>query len=264
MVVSGSNSVTWAKDGKTYARSANTVYSCLQSLSSLWNRWLVEELAIVVKNPFAKITLPKLDKPTVRYASDEQMAHFFDWLDCRFEGWELPDLFFTIKTYTGCRLFDLCSLRSNQLQDNGIFFPANMQKGRKDRRVPLSKDLYDRLTTMKGDTFLWERYPAELKAICQRKGWQFHQLRLDFDPARMLQWIETLMFNYRTENPDQPRLTTHMLRKRAMTQSWQAHIDPRKAAIAFGVAVDTMMKHYVQLDEQATTDEVFNQLHGLE
>lgn len=42
-----------------------------------------------------------------------------------------------------------------------------------------------------------------------------------------------------------------------------AKIDPRRAAIAIGCNVDTMMQHYVHLDEQEITDEVFAQLTGV-
>ena len=36
----------------------------------------------------------------------------------------------------------------------------------------------------------------------------------------------------------------------------------QRYAIAIGCNVDTMMQHYVGLDEQAVTDEVFAQLNG--
>jgi hypothetical protein len=48
-----------------------------------------------------------------------------------------------------------------------------------------------------------------------------------------------------------------MFRKRAFTMAWQAGIDVRHASIAYGCNVETMLKHYVQLDEQQVTDDVF-------
>jgi dephospho-CoA kinase len=59
-----------------------------------------------------------------------------------------------------------------------------------------------------------------------------------------------------------PGVTSHMFRKRAFTLAFVAGLDARKAAIAIGCNVDTMMKHYVSLDEQAVTDEVFAELQG--
>jgi hypothetical protein len=53
-----------------------------------------------------------------------------------------------------------------------------------------------------------------------------------------------------------------MLRKRAFTLAWNAGIDARRASIAYGCNVDTLMKHYVALDEQEVTDGVFAQMNG--
>ena len=72
--------------------------------------------------------------------------------------------------------------------------------------------------------------------------------------------MTTLFLDYRKANPDRPAIRSHQLRKRAFTAAWQNNIDPRKAAIAYGCNVDTVMRHYVQLDEQAVTDEVTAQL----
>ena len=72
--------------------------------------------------------------------------------------------------------------------------------------------------------------------------------------------VEQLFIDYREANPDRPAIHSHQLRKRAFTAAWKSNIDPRKAAIAYGCNVDTVMKHYVVLDEQAVTDEVTAQL----
>jgi hypothetical protein len=53
-----------------------------------------------------------------------------------------------------------------------------------------------------------------------------------------------------------------MFRKRAFTMAWQAGVDPRRAAVAYGCNVDTLMRHYVLLDEQQVTDDVFAQMSG--
>jgi hypothetical protein len=53
-----------------------------------------------------------------------------------------------------------------------------------------------------------------------------------------------------------------MLRKRAFTLAWNAGVDPRRASIAYGCNVETLMKHYVGLDEQQVTDDVFAQMKG--
>jgi hypothetical protein len=53
-----------------------------------------------------------------------------------------------------------------------------------------------------------------------------------------------------------------MFRKRAFTMAWKAGIDMRQASIAYGCNVDTLMKHYVAMDEQAVTDDVFRRMHS--
>jgi hypothetical protein len=72
--------------------------------------------------------------------------------------------------------------------------------------------------------------------------------------------VTTLFLDYGKANPDKPKIHSHQLRKRAFTAAWENDVDPRKAAIAYGCNVDTVMKHYVRLDEQAVTDEVTAQL----
>jgi hypothetical protein len=53
-----------------------------------------------------------------------------------------------------------------------------------------------------------------------------------------------------------------MFRKRAFTMAWKAGIDMRRASIAYGCNVDTLMKHYVAMDEQAVTDGVFERMNS--
>jgi hypothetical protein len=71
--------------------------------------------------------------------------------------------------------------------------------------------------------------------------------------------VETLFSDYRKAGGS---LTSHMFRKRAFTMAWQAGIDMRPASIAYGCNVDTLMRHYVQLDETRVTRDVFAKMHG--
>lgn len=90
----------------------------------------------------------------------------------------------------------------------------------------------------------------------------FRPLKPDFVPSRLYHWIETLFIDYGNANPDRPKIHSHQLRKRAFTAAWDAGIDARRAAIAIGCNPDTVMKHYVKLDEQKVTDQVMGQLAG--
>jgi integrase len=242
--------------------SAHYVAGLLGGLSALWQKWFMDELKIVAGNPWQDVAPPKADKLPVKYATDEQIDLFYQWIENRFGDWPFPRLFLSTKAYTGCRLMDLCSLKSGQLRGGRLVFPADVIKGRKERAVPLPKDLYASLEAFKGDLWLWENYLPGLKEALQAKGWPTHQLNMTFAPQRLYYWVETLFADYRAAHADRPLLTTHMFRKRAFTMAWQAGVDPRRAATAYGCEVGTLMKHYVGLDEQQATDDVFGQMHA--
>jgi len=222
----------------------------------------MDDFKIIPGNPVQEVAPPKADKLAVKYATDELIEPFYAWIVERFGEWPFPKLFLSAKAYTGCRLMDLCSLKATQLRGGRLVFPADLTKGRKERAVPLLDDLYDSLDAVKGDIWLWEGYLPGLKAALQAKGWPTHQLNPVFAPERLYYWIETLVADYPTAHLDRPVLTTHMFRKRAFTMAWQVGVDPRRAAIAYGCNVDTLMQHYVLMDEQQVTDDVFGQMHG--
>jgi integrase len=242
--------------------SPHYVAGLICGLSALWEKWFMDDLKIVSGNPWQDVAPPKADKLPVKYATDELIESFYKWIAERFGDWPFPKLFLSAKAFTGCRLMDLCSLKSAQLRGGRLIFPADLTKGRKERAVPLPDDLFAAIDAFKGDTWLWERYLPGLKAALKAKGWPTHRLNAEFAPERLYYWVETLFADYRSANPDLPVLTTHMFRKRAFTLAWQAGVDPRRAAIAYGCNVDTLMQHYVLMDEQQVTDDVFGQMHG--
>ena len=243
--------------------SQHTVYSLIIGFSALWKTWFVEALGVCTSNPWQEVEPPKTDKGEVKIIEDDTLTHFLGWLQERFFGWELPLLFIETKAMTGCRLMDLACLESSQLRDGRVQFRPDQTKGRKARSVPLPAALFTKLEAIKGPTYLWESYPEGLVEAVTKMGWPVHQIKPDFKPARLYHWIETLFIDYGKENPDRPPIHSHQLRKRAFTAAWQNNIDPRKAAIAYGCNVDTVMKHYVMMDEQAVTDDVTNQLAGI-
>ena len=118
-------------------------------------------------------------------------------------------------------------------------------------------DLFAILDAFKGKEWLWENYVPGLRAILEAKEYATHQMNDEFAPHRLYFWIENLFAEYRKAHEGRPVLTTHMFRKRAFTMAWQAGIDVRHASIAYGCNVDTLMKHYIALDEQQVTDDVF-------
>jgi integrase len=243
--------------------SQHTVFSLVRGFSALWQSWFMDRLGICPGNPWQDVEPPKTDKVEVKVIDDDTLTHFLGWLDERFHGWELPRLFLETKAVTGCRLMDLCGIESGQLRDGRLHFRAEQTKGRKARSVRLPAGLFAPLDAIKGETYLWESQPQGLKEAVRKMGRPAHRIKPDFVPSRFYYWATTLFLDYRAANPDRPAIHSHQLRKRAFTAAWKNNIDPRKAAIAYGCNVDTVMRHYVQLDEQAVTDEVTDQLAGV-
>ena len=138
------------------------------------------------------------------------------WTADRFGDWPFPKLFLSARAYTGCRLMDLCSLRSAQLQTlkgkGRLVFPADLTKGQKERAVPLPDVLFAALDAFKGEMWLWENYLPGLKAALAAKGWPTHQIVMEFGPVRLYSWVETLFADYNRSRPGLPTLTTHMFR----------------------------------------------------
>jgi hypothetical protein len=57
----------------------------------------------------------------------------------------MPHLFFTVKALTACQLEDICSLRSEQLQEGRLVFEAEQTKNRSERYAILPADIYAEL-----------------------------------------------------------------------------------------------------------------------
>jgi hypothetical protein len=125
-----------------------------------------------------------------------------------------------------------------------------------------SPDLYARLLGQAGRSIPWEGFPARLKELLTSKGHPTHCLNPEFHPAAYTTGSGRKSATSGGRSPDRRRFGTHGFRKRAFMEAWHMGIDPHKAAIAFGCNVQTMMRHYVALDETATSDEVLDALAG--
>jgi integrase len=201
--------------------------------------------------------------PTVSWASDDQVDEFFDWLAARFGDWDLPTVYFRVKAQTRCRVEDLCALPSAAVGGGAITFTAELVKGRKARSIPISTDLFSALERIKGDRYVWEHYPAGLRKVLEALEWPTHRLKPEFKPRRVAGWVMTLFRAFNDARPDQPKLTSHMFRKRAFTLAKKAGIDSRDAAVAFGCNPDTMAMHYIGVTDDEITAGVAAKLAGL-
>jgi hypothetical protein len=112
------------------------------------------------------------------------------------------------------------------------------------------------LDAYKGETYLWERYPAELKQ-CVR-GTSKHQVILEFSTKRLYTWIVALLRDYQTQTGKD--LSSHDFRKAAFTRAAEADIHPKRAAMVFDVTADTMLRYYTATEKKRTADEVLSEL----
>jgi integrase len=239
-------------------RRPQTLDSQLRMLKASFT-WF-KKLGLVDANPFEKVELPELDRHEVKFVRPEDVVEFFDWLEKRYPAWSMPRLFFSVKAVTGCRLEDVCSLRSDQLQDGRLVFAADQTKNRSERYARLPPDLYAEVDAYKGETFLWERYPAELIEANQAKGWPTHRQKDEFTTHRLYQWVLQLMGNYHRETGH--TLRSHDFRRAAFTRAAEADIHPKRAAAAFDVTPETMLRYYTATEKKKTADEVLDRLSG--
>jgi integrase len=239
----------------SYQRKLKSLDSRIRTLKATFS-WF-KSLRLVDANPFEKVTGPELDRHEVKYVKPGDVSEFFDWLDGRWPGWEMPKLFFTVKALTGCRLDDLCNLRAGQLQDGRLVFAADQTKNRSERYAPLSGDVYAALTAYAGGTWLWERYPPELIAANKKLGVPTHRQKPDFTPRRLFMWVVQIMQRYQHETGR--NLSSHDFRKAAFTRAAERDVHPKRAA-AFDVTPETMLRYYTATEKKKTADEVLGGL----
>lgn len=248
--------VAKGKVAPSYARKAKSLDSRVRTLKAVFG-WLLS-LGLVAENPFVAVTLPELDRHEVKYVRPEDIAAFFAWLAERYPDWDMPRLFFSVKALTACRLQDICSIRSSQLQDGRLVFAADTAKTRSERYAALPADLYAELDAYKGKSFLWEGYPAQLREATVQRGRPVHTLNPEFSPRRLYLWVIGLMQDYQRETGK--HLSSHDFRKAAFTRAAEKDVHPKRAAAAFDVTAETMLRYYTATDKKKVADEVFGEL----
>jgi integrase len=244
------------EDAPAYRRKLKSLDSRIRTLKAVF-AWF-KSLRLVDENPFEHVSAPELDRHEVKFVRTGDVSAFYGWLGERFPGWAMPKLFFTVKAMTACRLDDLCRLRSEQLRDGRLMFPADVTKNRCERYAPLPDDVYEDLDAYKGEEYLWERYPAELIAVNKRKGFPTHRQKPGFDPRRLYLWVVQIMQAY--QNQTGSDLSSHDFRKAAFTRAAERDIHPKRAAVAFDVTPETMLRYYTATEKKKTADEVLGGL----
>jgi site-specific recombinase XerD len=241
-----------------YARKAKSLDSRIRTLKAVFG-WF-KQMRLVEANPFEKITPPEVDRHEVHYVRQGDIAAFFTWLAERYPAWDMPRLFFSVQAVTACRLEDICSLRSEQLRERRLVFTADTAKTRSERYAILPTDLYAALVAYKGDTYLWERYPPELIAANKAKGWPTHRQNTEFSTRRLYLWVVQLMQAYQDQTGND--LSSHDFRRAAFTRAAEKNLDPKRAAVAFDVTAETMLRYYTATEKKRTADEILGELAG--
>ena len=165
-----------------------------------------------------------------------------------------------MKALTGCRLDDICNLRSEQLTEGRLVFTADNTKNRSERYAILPPELYAELDAYKGEEYLWERYPAELIEANRKNGFPVHRQKFDFAPRRLYLWVVQLTQYYQKATGRD--LSSHDFRRAAFTRAAEADIHPKRAAVAFDVTAETILRYYTATKKKRTADEVLSKLQG--
>src|SRR5579864_6771817 len=254
--LAGTFSRAKSDDAKTYARSPRTLHARVRKLKAIWGKYLVKRLRVADENPWESVDLPKLDSLPVRTLSAKQVSTFFDWLEKRWMGWELPSLFFETKAVTGCRLGDMCSVLSSDLRDGKLHFTPHTTKSRKARVAVLPKDLFAKLRRIAGATYLWESYATELPTYLKLRGVPTHRVVEEFSPIRLNWWAKDEVDDFNKDHPEQAKIRSHDFRKRAITEAHRAGLNVDTAAAAVGMSASTARSYYLAIDQEKASEEL--------
>jgi integrase len=241
--------------------SPRTVAGNIDNLSIIWGKWFRDELHILDKNPWDAVELPKEDKLMPRLIEPEEERAFFAWLSQRWNGWRLPVLFLEVKGLIGCRVHELCAVKSADFRDGRLTFDAVTTKGRKTRKAKLPESICRELVALAGPAFLWERYAEQLREYHRQKGNPNHAKSVrDFLPERLMRFLQKEVTEYCDTHPEVRRFTLHDFRGTAMSTAKMAGVSYDEAAITFGCHPETMRRHYLVLDEVAIADSVLEKV----
>lgn len=226
-------------------RGAQTVYTTLNNLSTVWGR--LRKLGAVAENVWAGVDRPRVPRKLPRVPAEASVDALYAWLDRRFpgpdgRGWPLLKLFVDVKRVAGCRLNDLCQVRSAQLDPAAgtLRILADQDKTHRERLVHLPPGLAAALDALKGPEYLWERYAAE--SAVYRPG---RRRARAFSPSLVYHAVKSAFREFGRAHPEH-KVTTHDLRRRAITLTVvAAGGDVGAAAQAIPVTPQTAQRHYL-------------------
>lgn len=224
----------------------------MRNRSVIWSR--LKKLRLVAENVWAEVERPRAPKKLPRIPSEDAITYFYGWLDQRFpgpdgKGWELVKTFIDVKSLAGCRLNDLCQVKTWQFDPKlgTVLITLDQDKTYQERRITLPAHLVEVLDRVKGPTYLWEQYATDSAVF--RPG---RRRKTEFSPVVMYHAIQSIFREYGHACPEH-KVRTHDFRRRAITLTAVAlngNWDAVSAAIP--VTAETARKAY--LDRKAVAD----------
>jgi integrase len=206
----------------------------------LWSTHL-KPLGHVSDNPWLEVPFPNAPRgKRVRVPDEESVTEFFNWLEKKHPGWELPRLFVLVKMLSGSRTLDLCKVKTADLGPDFLTLTAEATKTREARRVPLPDDLIRNLRRVAGEMWLWERSAEESKQYRPTRG---KAAVAAYNPSTWKWTISNLFREFSKSRPNKPRFRPHDLRARAITLTAAALKSLDATALAMGVDIQTA-RHY--------------------
>ncbi|HEX4608553.1 MAG TPA: site-specific integrase, partial [Urbifossiella sp.] len=243
-------------DAKVYPRSKKTVENAVRRMSGLWSRLTPK---YVITNPWEQVTRPTVPKRVPVIPTEDDVTGFFKWLEEKHPGWMLPKLFVEVKALSGCRLHDLCHIRSVQLDSKAgtLTIRPDQDKTHRERIIPLPADLCLALDQNKGPVYLWERYLEESKV--HRPATRTKH-REEFSPDLMYNGMKNIFREYAEAGG---KLRSHGLRKRAITLTALATQNVDQTAEAIGIDPATARKYYLDAKAAFNGTDVMKKMAGV-
>lgn len=236
----GTYSKSSAPGAKQYPRGAKTVENAIRRLSGLFGKLV--KLGYVPSNPFANVERPKVPKKVVRIPTEEHVSTFLRWVEKTYPGWVMLRTFLEVKMLAGCRLLDLCSVKSANLDVTAgtLTITPDTDKTHRERVIPLPPDVVKTLDTIKGKTWLFESYTATAKTYRPGK-----RNKDEFSPGTLYWAVLDVFERYNKAHPDRP-VKSHDFRRRAITLTVLASgVNVDEVAQAIGIDPSTARKHYL-------------------
>lgn len=236
-------------------RTPVTLSMYVRTLSGLWGHF--KELGIIRNNPWGEVRIPDFKKAAPYVPTEEHISKFFGYVKARYPQWDSLHALLTLKLCTASRSHDVTQLLSDQIQptDQGgkLVFAADQTKTKAERYVPLSKELFQQLQSVKGKTWLFENIVKDWPKY--RPG--RNAIPTTYSPKKVQAMMENVFQEYSDAHPDVPRITPHDFRRRTITLMVKKLQSIDLAAQVLGVTPPTVRASYLNAQRAFDTDAAF-------